>query len=243
MFDESPNCSLARFSNNEVERLQNACWAASFNDFVEKHPVGGISSHGARTIRPHSDNVLGTTEQIQVPTVIEVGSNPRLRRFSTESLTPQFLENSAFVGVLVVAITLVVAIPAAYSLARLMGHWGERAGILIFLVYLVPPTLLFIPLSRVVVALGLNNSVWSLVVVYPTITIPFSTWLLMGFFKSIPPDLEEQAMVDGYSHFMSFIKVVMPLSVSGVGHGREPPSRLSHSAPGLLCAGALQLLG
>lgn len=129
---------------------------------------------------------------------------------------PQFLENSAFVGVLVVAITLIIAIPAAYSLARLMGHWGERAGILIFLVYLVPPTLLFIPLSRVVVALGLNNSVWSLVVVYPTITIPFSTWLLMGFFKSIPPDLEEQAMVDGYSHFMSFVKVVMPLSASGV---------------------------
>ncbi len=127
-----------------------------------------------------------------------------------------FLQNSLFVGVMVVAITLIIALPAAYSLARLTGRWGERMGIAIFLVYLVPPTLLFIPLFRVVVALGLNNSVWSLVVVYPTISIPFSTWLLMGFFKSIPRDLEEAAMVDGYSRLMAFLKVVMPLSVSGV---------------------------
>lgn len=127
-----------------------------------------------------------------------------------------FLRNSIFTGVLVVIITLVISIPAAYSLARLVGRWGERAGIGIFLVYLVPPTLLFIPLSRVIVSLGLHNSLWSLVLVYPTITIPFSTWLLMGFFKSIPRDLEEAARVDGYSRLMSFIKVIMPLSVSGV---------------------------
>jgi multiple sugar transport system permease protein len=67
-----------------------------------------------------------------------------------------------------------------------------------------------------VVAFGLNDSVWSLVLVYPTISIPFSTWLLMGFFKSIPRDLEEAAMVDGYSHFMAFVKVILPLSLSGV---------------------------
>lgn len=129
---------------------------------------------------------------------------------------PIFLRNSLFVGVVVVIITLLVSIPAAYSLARLAGRWGERAGIGIFLVYLVPPTLLFIPLSRVVVSLGLNNSLWSLILVYPTITIPFSTWLLMGFFKSIPKDLEEAARVDGYSRLSSFIKVILPLSVSGV---------------------------
>jgi multiple sugar transport system permease protein len=80
-----------------------------------------------------------------------------------------FIWNSFFVRVLVVIITLVIAIPAAYSLARLVGPWGERAGIGMFLVYLVPPTLLFLPLFRMVVALGLNDSVWSLVVVYPTI--------------------------------------------------------------------------
>ena len=129
---------------------------------------------------------------------------------------PVFLRNSMFIGVLVVIITLVISIPAAYSLARLVGRWGERAGIGIFLVYLVPPTLLFIPLARVVVSLGLHNSLWSMVLVYPTITIPFSTWLLMGFFKSIPKDLEEAARVDGYSRLRSFIKVILPLSISGV---------------------------
>jgi multiple sugar transport system permease protein len=128
----------------------------------------------------------------------------------------RFLQNSFFIGVLVVVITLIIAIPAAYSLARLTGRWGEQAGILVFLVYLVPPTLLFIPLFRVVVELGLNNTIWALVLVYPTISIPFCTWLLMGFFKSIPRDLEEQAMVDGYSRIMAFFRVVMPLSLSGV---------------------------
>ena len=113
-------------------------------------------------------------------------------------------------------ITLAISIPAAYSLARLTGRWGERSGILLFLVYLVPPTLLFIPLFRIVARLGLVNSVWSLVVVYPTISIPFSIWLLMGFFKSIPLDLEEAAMVDGYSRLAAFLKVVFPLTGPGI---------------------------
>jgi hypothetical protein len=108
-----------------------------------------------------------------------------------------FLRNSAVIGVIVVLITLVVAIPAGYSLARLAGRWGERAGILIFLVYLVPPTLLFIPLFRTVVQFGLQNTIWSLIVTYPTMTIPFSTWLLMVFFNSIPRELEEAARVEG----------------------------------------------
>lgn len=140
--------------------------------------------------------------------------NLRLLFERTNYLT--FVRNSLVIGVLVVLITLLIAIPAAYALARMAGRWGERAGIAIFLVYLVPPTLLFIPLFRVVVALGLNDTIWSLVLVYPSISIPFSTWLLMGFFKSIPRDLEEAAMVDGYSRLMAFFKVVMPLSLSGV---------------------------
>ncbi len=127
-----------------------------------------------------------------------------------------FIRNSLFVGVVVVIITLLLAIPAGYSLARLAGRWGERASIGMFLIYLVPPILLFIPLFRIVVALNLNNSLWSLVVTYPTFTIPFSTWLLAGFFGSIPRDLEEAAMVDGYSRFSAFVRVVLPLSVSGI---------------------------
>ncbi len=139
-----------------------------------------------------------------------------LKLLFTETNYTIFLKNSLVVGVIVVIITLIIAIPAGYSLARLTGQWGERAGIGMFLVYLVPPTLLFIPLFRMVVALGLNDTIWSLIVVYPTISIPFSTWLLMGFFKSIPLDLEEAAMVDGYSRLEAFLRVVMPLSLSGV---------------------------
>lgn len=133
-----------------------------------------------------------------------------------ETMYRTFLLNTFFVGAIVVGITLVAAVPAAYSLARLAGRWGEQLGIGIFLVYLVPPTLLFIPLSRVVANLGLQDSLWSLVLVYPTFTIPFCTWLLMGFFKSIPRDIEEQALVDGYSRLGAFLKTVVPLAVPGI---------------------------
>jgi multiple sugar transport system permease protein len=128
----------------------------------------------------------------------------------------RWLGNTALVGVLVVAITLLLSVPAAYALARLTGRWGQRLGIGIFLTYLVPPTLLFIPLSRVVAILGLQDTIWSLVLVYPSITIPFSIWLLMGFFKSIPKELEDAAMVDGLTRFGAFIKMVVPVSISGI---------------------------
>jgi multiple sugar transport system permease protein len=128
----------------------------------------------------------------------------------------RWLGNTALVGLLVVVITLFLAVPAAYSLARLTGKWGERAGIGMFLMYLVPSTLLFIPLSRVVVTLGVQDSIWALVIVYPTFTVPFSTWLLMGFFKSIPRDLEDAAMVDGLTRFGAFAKLVVPISYSGI---------------------------
>lgn len=141
-------------------------------------------------------------------------ANLNLLFFQTNFM--RFVWNSLFLGTLVVIITLALALPAAYSLARLTGRWGEQAGIAIFLVYLVPPSLLFIPLFRMVVAFGLNDSLWSLVLVYPTITIPFSTWLLMGFFKSIPRDMEEAARMDGASRLMAFFRIILPLSLSGI---------------------------
>ncbi len=124
--------------------------------------------------------------------------------------------NTVYIGALVVLITVVFAVPAGYSLARLTGAWGERMGIGIFLTYLIPPTLLFIPFSRVISVFGLQNSPWALVLVYPTFTIPFCTWLMMGFFRSIPKDLEEQAMIDGYSRLSVILKVVFPLAISGI---------------------------
>jgi multiple sugar transport system permease protein len=128
----------------------------------------------------------------------------------------RFLINTLVVAFFVVIITLLGAVPAAYSLTRLAGRWGESLGIGIFLVYLVPPTLLFIPMSRVVAELGLRNTRWAMIVVYPTFTIPFCTWLLMGFFKSIPWDIEEQAMIDGYSRLGAIWRAVIPLSIPGI---------------------------
>jgi multiple sugar transport system permease protein len=127
-----------------------------------------------------------------------------------------FVRNTLWIGLLVVAITLALALPAAYALARLNRPWSTPMAIGMFLVYLVPPSLLFLSLSRVVVELGLQDKIWALVVVYPTITIPVSVWLLMGFLKGIPVDIEEQAMVDGYSRFGAFVRTVIPLAVPGI---------------------------
>jgi len=138
----------------------------------------------------------------------------RLLLFETHFL--QYLANTFFVGLVVVLITLVTAIPAAYSLARWARGWGELLGIGIFLTYLVPPTILFIPLSRFTSALSLQESLGSLILIYPTFTIPFCTWLLMGFFKTIPRDIEEQAMIDGLSRLGAMIRVVLPLGISGI---------------------------
>ncbi len=109
---------------------------------------------------------------------------------------------------------------ASPTLAHLKFLFTEtrfvRLGIAIFLTYLVPPTLLFIPLSRVIAFLGLQDSLWGLILVYPTFTVPFSIWLLMGFFKSIPRELEDAAMVDGLTRFGAFLKLMIPISTSGI---------------------------
>jgi multiple sugar transport system permease protein len=128
----------------------------------------------------------------------------------------RWIENTCLIGGLVVLITLVVALPAGYSLARLAGGWGQSAGVGIFLTYLVPPTLLFLPLSRVISKLGLQDKLWSLVLVYPSFTIPFATWLLMGFFRTIPLELEDAALVDGCSRLKALARVIFPISVPGI---------------------------
>jgi multiple sugar transport system permease protein len=134
----------------------------------------------------------------------------------TQTLYTKFLLNTFLVGIAVVAITVLLAVPAAFSLARMAGRWGENLGIGLFLTYLVPPTLLFIPLTRVVSTLGLQNSLWSLILVYPTFTVPFCTWLLMSFFKSVPREIEEQALIDGCSRLGAFYRILLPISVPGI---------------------------
>ena len=139
-----------------------------------------------------------------------------LRYLFEQTLFLRWLWNTTLAGAAVVAITLLLAVPAAWALARLTGAWGQQLGIGIFLTYLIPPTLLFIPMSRVVATLGLQDSLWAIIVTYPTFTVPFSIWLLMGFFKAIPKDLEEAALVDGLGRFEAFVKLIIPISVSGI---------------------------
>jgi multiple sugar transport system permease protein len=128
----------------------------------------------------------------------------------------RWLRNSCFVGVVVVFLTLLVAVPAGYALARLSGRVGRSLGVAIFLTYLVPPTLLFLPLSRVVSQLHLSDRLWALILVYPSFTIPFAIWLLMGFFKAIPQELEDAALMDGCSRLGALVRVVLPISVPGL---------------------------
>ena len=134
----------------------------------------------------------------------------------SRTLFGRWMLNSAIIGVLVVLITLLVATPAGYALARLDLPGAQQLGIAIFATYLVPPSLLFIPLTRVVYTLGLQNTIWSLVVVLPTISIPFATWLLMGFFKNVPREIEEAALVDGATRPQAVFKVVLPISKAGL---------------------------
>ena len=128
----------------------------------------------------------------------------------------RWLANTAIVGLCVVGITLALALPAGYALARLAGRVGQSLGVGIFLTYLVPPTLLFIPFFWVINQVHLQNSIWSLVLVYPSFTVPFATWLLMGFFKTIPAELEDAARVDGASRIGTLLRVVFPISLPGV---------------------------
>jgi multiple sugar transport system permease protein len=133
---------------------------------------------------------------------------------NTDFLT--WLSNSVTVGIITTLTSVVIGVLAGYGLARLRFRGAEGFGIAIFISYLVPTTLLFIPLSQVVNTLGIANSTWALLVTYPTFLVPFCTWLLMGYFKTIPRELEECAMIDGASRLGSFVKIVLPLATPGI---------------------------
>src|SRR5438874_5472561 len=127
-----------------------------------------------------------------------------------------WLKNTGLIGIAVVGITLFLALPAGYALARLSGRVGQSLGVGIFLTYLVPPTLLFLPLFWVISRLHLQDRLLALILVYPSFTVPFATWLLMGFFKTIPGDIEDAAQIDGASRFGTLVRVVFPISVPGI---------------------------
>lgn len=133
-----------------------------------------------------------------------------------ESQYPRWLWNTMYVSVLATALSLFSSVLAAYAITRLRFRGSRWVGGAIFLAYLVPPSILFIPLATIVQAYGLFNSPMALVLVYPTILIPFSTWLLMGYFKTIPYELEECALIDGATRLQILTKIILPLAVPGL---------------------------
>ncbi len=133
-----------------------------------------------------------------------------------ETLFNQWMVNTFFVSILATLLSLGASLLAAYSLQRLRFRTSGTIGISIFFSYLVPPTILFIPLATIIFELRLWDSLWSLVLVYPTFLIPFCTWLLMGYFKSIPKEMEECAMIDGASRFRVLWQIVVPLALPGI---------------------------
>lgn len=152
-----------------------------------------------------------------VPFLIQTGvitDHYRYLFFKTEFWT--WMKNSLIISVVATSASLAIAILAGYSLARLRFRGVGSFGTAVFITYLVPPTLLFLPLSQVVVWLGISDTIWSLIVTYPTFLVPFCTWLLMGYFRTIPREVEECALVDGASRMQTLLRVVLPMALPGI---------------------------
>ncbi|HWI83282.1 carbohydrate ABC transporter permease [Ramlibacter sp.] len=129
---------------------------------------------------------------------------------------PAWLWNTMVVSVVATFASLAASVLAAYAIERLRFQGSRQVGLSIFLAYLVPPSILFIPLAHIVFQLGLFDTRWALILTYPTFLIPFSTWLLMGYFRSIPYELEECALIDGATRWQILWKIILPLSVPGL---------------------------
>ena len=129
---------------------------------------------------------------------------------------PEWLFNTMLVAFISTFLSLAAAVFAAYAIERLRFKGARQAGLAIFMAYLIPPSILFIPLAVVLQSFGLFNTRWALVFTYPTFLIPFCTWLLMGYFRSIPYELEECALIDGATRWEILIKIILPLAVPGM---------------------------
>src|SRR5438105_13767182 len=145
--------------------------------------------------------------------------NPTLahvKKLLFDTAYPDWLWNTILVSVVATFISLFAAVLAAYAIERLRFKGSRQVGLSIFFAYLVPPSILFIPLALIVFKLGLFDSVWALILTYPTFLIPFCTWLLMGYFRTIPYELEECALIDGATRWQILVKIMLPLAVPGL---------------------------
>jgi multiple sugar transport system permease protein len=163
-------------------------------------------------LKPDSELYDGSKSPLYVAT-------PSLEHFyylfeKTEFVT--WTVNTMMVATLSTAIALLMGVPAGYALARLRFRGANFVGTAIFVTYLVPTSLLFIPMVEVIGNLGLDDSIWSLVVVYPTFLVPFVAWLMSGYFRTIPAELEECARIDGLTRFGAMLKIAIPLARPGI---------------------------
>jgi multiple sugar transport system permease protein len=138
------------------------------------------------------------------------------RHLIFETPYPDWMLNTVIVSVAATFTSLAASVFAAYAIERLRFHGSRQVGLAIFLAYLVPPSILFIPLAAIIFQLGLFDTRWALILTYPTFLIPFCTWLLMGYFRSIPFELEECALIDGATRWQILVKIILPLAVPGL---------------------------
>ncbi len=139
-----------------------------------------------------------------------------IKKLLFETSYPDWMLNTIIISVSSTFLSLFCAVCAAYAIERLRYSGSQYVGMAIFLAYLVPPSILFIPLATMVFRLGMFDSTWALILTYPTFLIPFCTWLLMGYFRSIPYELEECALIDGATRLQILVKITLPLAVPGL---------------------------
>jgi len=167
---------------------------------------------GVTTFKPNEELLSreGNPFWVKNPTLAHVN------KLLFETSYPDWLWNTMLIAVTATVLSLTCSVLAAYAIERLRFHGSRYVGMAIFLAYLVPPSILFIPLATVVYKLQLFDTRLALILTYPTFLIPFCTWLLMGYFKSIPFELEECALIDGASRWQILVKIILPLAVPGL---------------------------
>ena len=162
-----------------------------------------------------SDNELLDMKNFN-PWTIDSPTLENFRKLLFETDYSGWMINTVSIAVFATIISMVASIMAAYAIARIRFYGANTVGALIFLAYLVPPSILFIPLALVIFDYGLYDTPYALILSYPTILIPFSTWLLMGYFKTIPYELEECAIIDGANRLQILTKIILPLAIPGL---------------------------
>ena len=150
------------------------------------------------------------------PFLVSIPTLDNIEKLLFRTPYPEWLFNTMVVAVASTCLSIFASVLAAYAIQRLRFKGAQSVGLAIFLAYLVPPSILFIPLATMVYSLGLYDTNWALILTYPTFLIPFCTWLLMGYFKSIPYELEECALIDGANRIQIMLKITLPLAVPGL---------------------------